>query len=75
MWNAAELMYPFHSFVQIHICIEGLCSQVIIIIIIIIQFFIIYVPSQQLQVQLQTRHSVHAGNYIMEKQNIKTIAT
>jgi hypothetical protein len=32
-----------------------------------IQFFIIYVPSQQLQGQLQTQHSVDTSNYsIME---------
>jgi hypothetical protein len=30
-----------------------------------IQFFIIYVPSQQLQGQLQTQHSVDTSNYIM----------
>jgi hypothetical protein len=29
-----------------------------------IQFFIIYVPSQQLQGQLQAQHSVGTGNYI-----------
>jgi hypothetical protein len=46
-------------------------SLIIIIIIIIIQFFIIYVPSQQLQGQLQTQHSVDTGNYIMDKHNIK----
>jgi hypothetical protein len=40
-------------------------------IIIIIQFFIIYVPSQQLQSQLQTQHSVDTGNYIMDTHNIK----
>jgi hypothetical protein len=34
-----------------------------------IQFFIIYVPSQQLQGQLQTQHSVDANNYIMDKHN------
>jgi hypothetical protein len=32
-----------------------------------IQFFIIYVPSQQLQGQLQTQHSVDTSNYIMGK--------
>jgi hypothetical protein len=37
---------------------------IIIIIIIIIQFFIIYVPSQQLQGQLQTQHSVDTVNHI-----------
>jgi hypothetical protein len=31
-----------------------------------IQFFIIYVPSQQLQGQLQTQHSVDKGNHIMD---------
>jgi hypothetical protein len=36
------------------------------------QFFIIYVPSQQLQVQLQTQHSVDTSNYIMEQYNIKS---
>jgi hypothetical protein len=40
-------------------------------IIIIIQFFITYVPSQQLQGQLQTQHGVDTGNYIMEQYNIK----
>jgi hypothetical protein len=29
-----------------------------------IQFFIIYVPSRQLQGQLQTQHSVDTGNHI-----------
>jgi hypothetical protein len=38
----------------------------------IIQFFIIYVPSQQLQDQLQTQHSIDASNYIMEQYNIKS---
>jgi hypothetical protein len=37
-----------------------------------IKFFIIYVPSQQLQGQLQTQHSVYTGNYIMDKHNIKS---
>jgi hypothetical protein len=37
-----------------------------------IQFFIIYVPSQQLQGQLQTQHSVDTSNYIMDRHNIKT---
>jgi hypothetical protein len=37
-----------------------------------IQFFITYVPSQQLQVHLQTQHSVDAGNHIKDRQNIKT---
>jgi hypothetical protein len=37
-----------------------------------IQFFTIYVPSQQLQVQLQTQRSVDTSNYIMDKHNIKS---
>jgi hypothetical protein len=37
---------------------------------IIIQFFIIYVPGQQVQDQLQTQHSVDTGNY-MGEHNIK----
>jgi hypothetical protein len=37
-----------------------------------IQFFIIYVPSQQLQGQLETQHSVDTGNCIMDKHNIKS---
>jgi hypothetical protein len=37
-----------------------------------IQFFIIYVPSQQPQGQLQTQHSVDTSNYIMDKHNIKS---
>jgi hypothetical protein len=37
-----------------------------------IQFFIIYVPSQQLQGQLQTQHSVDTSNYIMDKHNLKS---
>jgi hypothetical protein len=36
-----------------------------------IQFFIIYVPSQQLQGQLQTQHSVDISNYIMGEHNLK----
>jgi hypothetical protein len=40
-----------------------------------ILFFIIYVPSQQLQGQLQTQHSVGTGNNIKDKHNIKTTAT
>jgi hypothetical protein len=35
-----------------------------------IQFFIIYVPCQQPQGQLQTQHSVDKSNYIMDKQHI-----
>jgi hypothetical protein len=35
-----------------------------------IQLFIIYVPSQQLQGQLQTQHSVGTNNNIMSKPNI-----
>jgi hypothetical protein len=35
-----------------------------------IKFFIVYVPSQQLQGQLQTQHSVYTGNYIKDKQNM-----
>jgi hypothetical protein len=38
----------------------------------IIQFFIIYVPSQQPQGQLQAQHSVDTDNYIMDKHNIKS---
>jgi hypothetical protein len=30
-----------------------------------IKFYIIYLPSQQLQGQLQTQHRVDTGNYIM----------
>jgi hypothetical protein len=45
---------------------------IIIITIIIIQFFINYVPSQQLQGQLQTQHSVVTSNYIMDKHKIKS---
>jgi hypothetical protein len=37
-----------------------------------IQFFIIYVPSEQLQGQLQTHHSADTSNYIMDKHNIKS---
>jgi hypothetical protein len=43
-----------------------------LIIIIIIQFFIIYVPTQQPQGQLQIQHSVGTGNYSMDKNNIKS---
>jgi hypothetical protein len=39
-----------------------------------IQFFIIYVPSQQLQDQLRTQRSVDTRNYIMDKHNIKSKA-
>jgi hypothetical protein len=41
-------------------------------IIIIIQFFIFYVPSQQLQGQLQTQHRVDISNYIIDKHSIKS---
>jgi hypothetical protein len=34
-----------------------------------IQFFIIYVPSQQPQGQLQTEHSTDINNYIMDTQH------
>jgi hypothetical protein len=56
---------------------EGLNSMNEWVIIIIlnnnsIQFFIIYVPSQQLQGQLQTQHSVDTSNYIMDKHYIKS---
>jgi hypothetical protein len=37
-----------------------------------IQFFIIYVPSQQPQGQLEAQHSVDTDNYIMDKHNIKS---
>jgi hypothetical protein len=37
-----------------------------------IQFFIICVPNQQLQGQLQTGDSVDISNYIMDKHNIKS---
>jgi hypothetical protein len=37
-----------------------------------IQFFIIYVPSQQPQGQLQAQHSVGTNNNIMSKPNIKS---
>jgi hypothetical protein len=50
-------------------------SIIIVIIIIIInsiQFFIIYVPSQQLQGQLQTQHSVDTGKYIMGEHSLKS---
>jgi hypothetical protein len=40
--------------------------------IIIIQFFIIYEPSQQLQGQLQTQHSVDTSNCIMGEHNLKS---
>jgi hypothetical protein len=43
---------------------------VMMMIIIIIQLFIIYVLSQQLYGQLQTQHSVHVSNYIVEQYNI-----
>jgi hypothetical protein len=36
------------------------------------QFFIIYVPSQQPQGQLQTQHSVDTGNYIMDKHSVES---
>jgi hypothetical protein len=39
---------------------------------IIIQFSIIYVPTEQLQGQLQTQHSVDTGNYILDKHYIKS---
>jgi hypothetical protein len=37
-----------------------------------IKFFIIYVPSQQPQGQLQAQHSVDKNNYFMNKHNIKS---
>jgi hypothetical protein len=37
-----------------------------------IQSFIIYVPSQQPQCQLQTEHSVDTSNDIMDNHNIKS---
>jgi hypothetical protein len=38
----------------------------------IIQFFMIYVPSQQVHGQLQTRNSADTGNHIQDKHSIKT---
>jgi hypothetical protein len=38
----------------------------------IIQFYIIYVPSQQPQGQLQAQNSVGKNNYFMNKHNIKS---
>jgi hypothetical protein len=43
----------------------------IIIIIIIIQFFIIYVPRQQPNGQLQKQHSLDAGIYIIDKHKLQ----
>jgi hypothetical protein len=40
-----------------------------------IQFYIINVPSQQLQGQLQTKNNVDLGNSIKDKHKIKTTAT
>jgi hypothetical protein len=40
-----------------------------------IQFFIIYMPSQQPQGQLQAQHSVDKNNYFMNKHNIKSKTT
>jgi hypothetical protein len=37
-----------------------------------VQFFIIYVPSQQPQGQLQAQHSVEKNNYFMNKHHIKS---
>jgi hypothetical protein len=37
-----------------------------------IQLFIVYAPSQQPQVQLQTQHSAVIGHYIMDKYNINS---
>jgi hypothetical protein len=37
----------------------------------LVQFFIIHVPSQQQQGQLQTQHSVDTINYIMDNHNLK----
>jgi uncharacterized membrane protein YqiK len=44
----------------------------VVVVVIIIQFFIIYVPSQQPQGQLQTQHNVEKNNYFMNKHNIKS---
>jgi hypothetical protein len=49
-----------------------ICYVVIITFFSSIQSVIIYVPSQQLQGQLQTKHSVDTSNYIMDKHNIKS---
>jgi hypothetical protein len=40
-----------------------------------IQFFIINVPSQQLQCQLQTQHNIDIGNSIKDRHKIKSEAT
>jgi hypothetical protein len=40
-----------------------------------IQFFIINVPSKQLQCQLQTQHNVDINNSIKDRHKIKTKAT
>jgi hypothetical protein len=37
-----------------------------------VKFFITYVPSEQLQGQLQTQHRVRTRNYIKDRHNIKT---
>jgi chromosomal replication initiation ATPase DnaA len=37
-----------------------------------IQIYFIYVPTQQLQGQLQTQYSADIHNYIMDKHNIKS---
>jgi hypothetical protein len=37
-----------------------------------IQFFIIFAPSQQVQGQLKTQHSIDTSNYTMDKHSIKS---
>jgi hypothetical protein len=37
-----------------------------------VKIFIIYAPIQQVQAQLQTKHNVDTGNYIMDRYNIKS---
>jgi hypothetical protein len=61
----------WHTLNMEHLCATSL-SQRGDFKIIIIQFFIIYVPSQQLQGQLQTQYSVDIGNYIMDRHYIKS---
>jgi hypothetical protein len=39
------------------------------------EFFIVYVPIQQFQGQLQTQYNVDTGNYIKDKPDVKIAAT
>jgi hypothetical protein len=72
--SCQQLVRGEHRYILAFITVKQPSVFLKMLIIIIIQLLIIYVSSQQMQGQLQAKNSVHTGNYIMEKHNIKSRA-